>query len=530
MSWRRSEPALTPAWPCAGCGLLCSDAGSGGDACGLRRSWLTQGGDRSLGLPQTAAGTLAATGTLATARGWLTEARRILVTGYLSDVGTSRAAIQLAAACSGAVDHAESQAAFEQLLSWQRRGAICCTLGEAAWRADAVLLLDATRLMQAYPQLARRLSSNLERDDGVSGLAETDCGAAAGALAGELVDSQWAAIRSSPPPSWKTGVRRLLWIDPDPGDTAQWGAVELPTTDAAPQPADWQRLGWQVESLTVPIGDWHHLWVSPSSDLDESRRSAAAPDGGPWAPPPAGQAVATAAAAIAQLQRSSRYLAVLWPPTITRHPHPGLLLDRLTDWLVAVNQHSRAAALPLAGPSVTFHQVCGWLTGYPGRVQFSEGAAVYQPGQLWGRAGWTPEAADLLIWIDTGGGWQAPPPKLPDRWPGRCVALSPTLPGWLPPHVPAVHLPVGQSGWELAGYRFRADAGELVRLQGELPGDAPSGDAGAAVVPAAEHARESRRSAADWLGRLLPMVAAAGSGDAAELSPSSAEPGRERWD
>lgn len=522
---------LSPGWPCPGCGLLCSDDRSAASGCGLRRAWLARLNDRRLAPPLTDS---AASAALATARGWLADAQRILVTGYLSDVATARAAIELAAAWGAAVDHADSQAAFDQLLSWQRRGAIGGTLDEVAWRADAVVLLDATRLMQAYPQLALRLSSHAVGD----GDAQAGPGAPPGRHADPSVAdprmADWELLSSAAPPSWRGSRRRLLWIDPVPGGEASRNASGESTAEPVLRPTDWERLGWQVESLTVPISQWHHLWGPPAIALGPQPVSDSQSALGPWTPTPPGAAVARAAESISQLQRSSQYLAVLWPPTITDHPHPGLLLDRLTDWLVAVNRDRRAVALPMAGPSVTFHQVSGWLTGYPGRVQFSEGAAMYQPQSLWGGE-WGPGLADLLVWIDAGSGWRGAAPKLPDGWPGRCLTLAPSAPMWLPQHIPAVHFPVGETGWELAGYRFRADAGELVRLVGEVPGGGPPIEGGSAGTPSVEFPGERYRSVAGWIERLQPMAPTAAVRQAADLFPGegrlgSAEPGRERWD
>lgn len=151
------------AFTCPFCSLLCDDLplaalqdGACPKAAPALRTVLAettaQAGARINGTPATLNAALDA------AAGLLRDAQRPLLAGAASDVAGSRAALALAEACGGVVDHLHGEAMARNLEVLQGGGWMSVNLGEVRKRADLVLVLDST-LLSRYPRLLQRIAA-----------------------------------------------------------------------------------------------------------------------------------------------------------------------------------------------------------------------------------------------------------------------------------------------------------------------------------------------------------------------------------
>lgn len=144
-------------------------------------------------------------------------------------------------------------------------------------------------------------------------------------------------------------------------------------------------------------------------------------------------------------------------------------MERLAEFLMRRNQRVRCAALPLMGNHATFHQVCTWTTGFPGRIRFQDAGPLYDPHRLSAnKQGTAHERLDTLIWIDD----QIPstlPPCVADDW----IVMSPRVPEasspvrvWIPHH------PQQRCG---NSQFFRCDLGQMLSIE-SLAGEKSQAD------------------------------------------------------
>jgi hypothetical protein len=98
---------------------------------------------------------------LVAARRRIAQASRILITGRIRTVETSRQALRLAKQLRAFIDVEGSEAAFPQILAVQRAGMIHASLSEIAFRSDLLLFLGHDGLLESFPRLASRLISEL---------------------------------------------------------------------------------------------------------------------------------------------------------------------------------------------------------------------------------------------------------------------------------------------------------------------------------------------------------------------------------
>jgi len=73
------------------------------------------------------------------------------------------------------------------------------------------------------------------------------------------------------------------------------------------------------------------------------------------------------------------YTTVVWCSKNLPMEQADLWVERMIQWIAKRNEETRCAAIPWASFDGTFVQVCTWLTGFPGRVAFRNGAPEYDP-------------------------------------------------------------------------------------------------------------------------------------------------------
>ena len=77
--------------------------------------------------------------------------------------------------------------------------------------------------------------------------------------------------------------------------------------------------------------------------------------------------------------RQAMYTTVVWSAESLQMEQADLWVERLLQWVAGRNEKNRCAALPWLSLDGTFQQVCTWLTGFPGRIDFRNGVPDYDP-------------------------------------------------------------------------------------------------------------------------------------------------------
>lgn len=174
--------------------------------------------------------------------------------------------------------------------------------------------------------------------------------------------------------------------------------------------------------------------------------------------------------ALAERCRNAKYGVVVWAPSAFDFPCAELAVEQFTGLVKDLNQTTRFAGLSLGGGegATTAGAVCTWISGYPLRVSFGDGAPDYDP-YCWSIARMLKEGeGDLLVWIASIAPDFAPPEtKLPT------IVLG--TPGLKLGRKPDVFIPVGTPGLD--------HAGRLVRVDGVV--SLPLKDLGRADLPSA---------------------------------------------
>lgn len=156
--------------------------------------------------------------------------------------------------------------------------------------------------------------------------------------------------------------------------------------------------------------------------------------------------------ALAERCRNAKYGVVVWAPPALNFPHAELAVEQFTGLVKDLNQTIRFAGLALGGAegAITAGAVCTWISGYPLRVSYGDGAPDYDP-YCWSIARMLKDGeGDLLVWIASISPDFAPPEtKLPT------IVLG--TPGVALKVPPAVFIPVGTPGLDHAGRLVRVD-------------------------------------------------------------------------
>ncbi len=173
-----------------------------------------------------------------------------------------------------------------------------------------------------------------------------------------------------------------------------------------------------------------------------------------------GIAVSTLAEIAKQLQEA-KYSVVTWSSSTLDYSHAELTVQTLCNIVKEINnQDARCSGFPLGGKEgdYTSNQVCGWITGYPARVNFNKGYPEYDPFLFDSQIMLNDGQADALLWVHSYNVDATPPETdIPTIVVGRS--------GMTFDSVPDVFIPVGVPGIDHAGHSYRLDSVVALRLK-----------------------------------------------------------------
>ena len=155
--------------------------------------------------------------------------------------------------------------------------------------------------------------------------------------------------------------------------------------------------------------------------------------------------------------RAARYGVLAWSAADLAFPHADLAIQSMCEFARMLNSETRFSVLPLGGSDadLTAQQVTTWQTGFPVRVNFSNG----MPAQDSGRHG----DADAMVFVSALDAERVPPAgNVP------CVVLGRA--GMRVDHC-SVFIPVSVPGVHHAGHLYRADTVVAIHLR-KLTGSA----------------------------------------------------------
>ncbi len=254
---------------------------------------------------------------LKSANQWIAESNRIVITGRVTSIETSRAVLDLARRIHAFVDMDDSESAFHQIRAVQRSGMFTATLSEVRFRSDLVILIGNDQLLEQFPRLAARLSNK-------PAIHLPDKG-----------DSNNASAHSSR--STNSPVSRTILC------LGAWSEKSVNHLKAL-----------NANVLAFPMD----LQVIPA-DLFRSTSSTDLLTSDPLF-------------AIRNLIEAASYTSLIWSNSLLQWKHADLWVERLFQWIAQQNRLMRCVGMPLSSHYGTFQQVCNWTTGFPGRVRFLE--------------------------------------------------------------------------------------------------------------------------------------------------------------
>lgn len=105
---------------------------------------------------------------------------------------------------------------------------------------------------------------------------------------------------------------------------------------------------------------------------------------------------------VSRLLLEAKYTTVVWSPKDLTVSHRDLWISEMMRWILKRNETDRIGALVWNDFGATFHQVCTWTTGYPGRVCFNTEVANYRPSEYSAKR-WLERnrrSGSLVLWVD----------------------------------------------------------------------------------------------------------------------------------
>ena len=415
---------------CPFCSLLCElgdvaepKGGWNVLTCAKRLAGQSQAAElrRARELQATGERTLSSVSDFVSARSWLQSAERVLVTGRIHSVEVSRRVVEIARSLRGTVDRWDSDVAFDTFTAIQTHGAYMTSLAEARDRSDLLLVIGDDSLLESAPGLPESLSKlRINESQGIND--------SQGNEGSQVVEELHSGERV------RSASVLLL---------GAWGEKGI---------ARWEQAGFSVTAISTQLDTLPRM-LSLAMREGELRG---------------------ATSEVSRLLLEATYTTVVWSPKDLLVSHRDLWIGEMMRWILKRNETDRIGALVWNDFGSTFHQVCTWTTGYPGRVSFGTDVANYRPGEYSARR-WLERncrSGSLVLWVDETGG------DLPvelERSGVRTIAVGSS--GLVACHQGVDSssewlrwIPAGVVGVEYAGSMFRGDQTVLARVQPEVAG------------------------------------------------------------
>ena len=163
---------------------------------------------------------------------------------------------------------------------------------------------------------------------------------------------------------------------------------------------------------------------------------------------------------LADRLKKASYGVVTWAAAELNFSQAELTVQTVCEMVKDLNADTRCSGLPLGGKEgdQTAFQVSGWQTGYPSRVNFSDGYPAYDPYLNSTEQRLADGSADALVWVSSFNTDRTPPKtNIPTIVLGRS--------GMKFEKQPDVFIPVGTPGIDHAGHAYRNDNVVAIRLR-----------------------------------------------------------------
>jgi len=319
----------------------------------------------------------------------LRQAKQPLIAGLGTDVSGMRAVMQLADKTGAIIDHMHSEGAMRNVKVLQDHGWMMTTLAEIKNRAD-LIIFAGTSGIENYPRFFERAIWNKH----------------------SLFNSN-------------TKQREIIYI----GDQLDTSAGKNPKGH---RPTS---LECKQEQIGEIIASLHALIVG--NKLQQSSI--------------AGINLSTLEK-LAMRMKSAKYGVIVWAPGELNFPHAELTIQTISGVIKYLNRTTRFAGFTLGGNDggVSAANVSTWQSGYPLRVNFSNGFPEYDPYKYSTNNVLKRKEVDTLVWISSFSSNISPPrAKIPT------IILA--TPGTKTGFKPDVFIPVGTPGADHKGHLFRTD-------------------------------------------------------------------------
>ena len=382
--------------PCPFCGLLCDDLvvrSSQSSALKLEKNGCAKAiyhfGQPPVSVsPQINGQKVILDKALTTASQLLKKAKKPLFCGLGTDVDGVRAVLELADKKGGTVDHMYSDAMMCNDLILQETGWILTTLSEIKNRAEMILLVGTD--LNRYPRFFERIVWN-----------KHSCS------------------------DLKTKQRKIIYV----GDKLDVKAGKSPTGKTP------TLIPCRENQLAETIGILNGLMLgySPKTQGNNKRIKVLSQ--------------------LAEDIKKIRYGTIIWASEEFQLHHSELIVHAIAKLLQTLNQSQRFAGFPIGGNdgAKNANNVCTWQSGYPLRVNFSQGYPEYDPRRYATKRILQNNEADLLCWISSYSTNPLPPKtQIPD------IVLA--KPETQFKHTPHIFIPVATPGIDHKGQHFRGDS------------------------------------------------------------------------
>lgn len=320
----------------------------------------------------------------------LRQSRQPLIAGLGTDVAGMRSVMQLADKTGAIIDHMHSEGAIRNVQVMQDYGWVMTTLAEIKNRADLVIFAG-TNGIDNYPRLFERAIWNKNT-------------------------------------LFKTNIkqRQIVYI----GDQLNTSAGKSPT---GRKPV---MINCKQDQIGEVVATLRALIVGHKLEQNNV----------------VGISLETLVN-LAEHMKHARYGVIVWAPGEMNFPHAELAIQAICGLIKYLNRTTRFTGFALGGNDggMTATNVSAWQSGYPLRVNFSNGFPEYDPYKYATKNVLQKKEADTLLWLSSFS-TDITPPK------ARIPTIVLSTPSIKLRFRPDVFIPVGTPGLDHSGQLFRTDS------------------------------------------------------------------------